>query len=118
MKWEAPIVFRRQRVGWRTALAVAGAGGALVVAGLWVVRAPLTEFAVKSMLSGQGVESDFQIINLDFGGALLRDVRLGDEANPDARIARVEVGFGWRGLAPYLRAIRVVDPHLNLRMDE
>ncbi|MEJ0060818.1 MAG: YdbH domain-containing protein [Terricaulis sp.] len=118
MKSDADSPVKRSRLGWAKTLGVVGAGGVLIVGGLWFLRVPLADFAIRSNLAGRGVESDFQILSLDFGGVTLSGVRIGPETNPDLAAASVEVVLSWSGPIPHLAAVRVIDPRVRLRMDE
>ncbi|MFZ2031338.1 MAG: YdbH domain-containing protein [Vitreimonas sp.] len=89
---------------------------ALVVV-IWFARFPIAQFILSSALAERGVEADFRLSALGLGEAVLSDVRVGSPGAPDASIPRVEVQWDWNGLAPTLRAVRFVDPHLRLRLD-
>lgn len=108
---------RRFLIGWVTALAALAVSTALVAAGLWLVRKPLAEFMIGAALAERGAEADLQVVDLDFNGLTLRNVRFGAETFPDAAIPAVEARWLWRGLAPQLEYVRLTEPRLRLRLD-
>jgi len=84
--------------------------------GLWLTRIPLASFFLGAALAERGAEADFRVVNLDFSSATLRDVRFGSAASPDAAIAAVEARWSWRGLAPRLESLRLVEPRVRVRI--
>lgn len=72
--------------------------GAVLLGGLWVLRAPMAETVVRGALNGRGVESEFTVARFDFGGLVLEGLRLGPTEAPDLTAERLGVGFGWRPL--------------------
>ncbi|HET9230411.1 MAG TPA: hypothetical protein VFO00_03935, partial [Vitreimonas sp.] len=89
---------------------------AALAAALWLTRFPIAEFMLSAALAERGAEADFEIINLDLGRIVLRNVRFGAETAPDASIERVEAHWRWAGLAPRLERLRIVSPHLRVRL--
>ena len=108
---------KRFKLGWPAALAAVGGGVVALAAGLWLVRLPLAEGWAKSALAGQGVESDFQLLSLDFGGAVISELRLGPRDAPDLSARRVEAQIAWSGLSPRLQGLRVDTPRLRASLD-
>src|SRR5690554_3553247 len=106
---------RRRRLRWATALGVAGAGSAVLVAGLWFLRVPIADFMLRSMLAERGIEADFQLLDLDFGGAGVANLRLGPEEAPDVQVAGIDAELAWTGLSPRLAGVRLVEPRVRLR---
>lgn len=115
---EPPPPPGRLLIGWATALAALGVSTTLLAAGLWFVRFPLAEFIIGAALAERGVEADFEVVRLDFGGATLSGVTFGAEATPDASAASVEAAWDWQGLVPRLRRVRLLEPQLRLRLDQ
>jgi translocation and assembly module TamB len=113
---ETPQPARRFLIGWTTALAALGVSTAALAAALWLMRFPIAEFMLSAALAERGAEADFEIINLDLGHIVLRDVRFGAETAPDASIERVEATWRWAGLAPRLERVRVISPRLRVRL--
>jgi translocation and assembly module TamB len=113
---EPPPPRRRLLVGWTTALAALGASTLLLGVGIWLVRHSIAEFMLGAALAERGAEADFRVVNLDFGGVALRDIRFGSEASPDVAIPRAEVRWDWRGVSPRLRSVRLLEPRLRLRI--
>lgn len=113
---ETPQPARRFLIGWTTALAALGVSTAALAAALWLMRFPIAEFMLSAALAERGAEADFEIINLDLGHIVLSDVRFGAVTAPDASIERVEARWRWAGLAPQLERVRVVSPHLRVRL--
>jgi hypothetical protein len=114
---EEPPRPRRLLVGWATALAALGVSSILLAAGLWIVRRPIAEFMIGAMLAERGVEADFRVTRLGFGGATLSNIRFGSETSPDALAPTIEARWDWAGVVPRLRFVRVMSPELRLRMD-
>ena len=114
---ELPPPRRRLLIGWGTALAALAVSTAALAAVIWFARFPIAQFILSSALAERGVEADFRLSTLDFGQAVLNDVRVGSAEAPDASVTRVEANWDWNGLAPALRSVRFVEPHLHLRLD-
>jgi translocation and assembly module TamB len=114
---ELPPPRRRLLIGWGTALAALAVSTAGLAAVIWFARFPIAQFILSSALAERGVEADFRLSTLDFGQAVLNDVRVGSAEAPDASIARVEANWDWSGAVPILRSVRFVEPHLRLRLD-
>ncbi|MFA4891785.1 YdbH domain-containing protein [Brevundimonas sp.] len=102
----------------RPVLIVAGAvlGVLLIlVAMLWLNRRAATRQVLIGWLEQQGVDADMQIERLEMD-SLVASVRIGDPANPDVTIERVEVDYGlaapWSkgGLGVTPTRIRLVRP--------
>lgn len=108
---------RRFLIGWVTALAALGMSTALLGAGVWFTRFSIAELLIGAALSERGADADFEVVALDLNHAVLSGVRFGAETAPDASIATVEAHWGWRGIVPNLRAVRLIEPRLRLRMD-
>ncbi len=113
---ETPQPARRFLIGWTTALAALGLSTAGLAAALWLMRFPLAEFMINAVLAERGAEADFDIVDLDFGRITLRDVRFGAETAPDASIERIEAHWRWAGLSPRLERVRMISPHLRMRL--
>ena len=114
---EDPPRRRRHLIGWLTALTALGVSTALLGGGLWFTRFSIAELLIGAALSERGADADFEVVALDFEHAVLHGVRFGAENAPDAAIASIEARWGWRGLVPELRAVRVIEPRLRLRLD-
>lgn len=117
LEGELPAPRRRLLIGWGTALAALAVSTAALAAVIWFARFPIAQFILSSALAERGVEADFRLSTLDFGQAVLNDVRVGSAEAPDASVARIEVRWDWDGLAPTLRSVGFVEPHLRLRLD-
>ena len=94
-----------------------GAGVVVFVAGLWFFRIPLAESLIKGQLAERGVASDFHIINLDFSGADVAAIRLGQESSPDLAIAGANLRLDWHGLSPRLGAVHLIQPRVRIQLD-
>ena len=112
-----PTPPRRLLLGWATALAALGVSTAVLAGAVWLVRFSVAEFFLGAALAERGIDADFEVINLDFDGAALSDVRFGAEADPDAAINRVEAEWTWDGLFLRLHALRLIAPRLKFRID-
>ncbi|WP_167755661.1 intermembrane phospholipid transport protein YdbH family protein [Vitreimonas flagellata] len=91
---------------------------ALVAAGVWFVRMPLAEFMIGQALSERGTEADLQVVNLDLERITLSEFRIGAADAPDVEITEIEARWEWRGLMPRLLSVRIVQPHVRLRLDQ
>lgn len=100
----------------RTALPLI-ASGTLVVAGAvgWLNRTSIATDFVDSALTERGVQASYVIDRIGVREQRLRDVVIGNPANPDlvAREVDVSIGIGWTG--PYLTAVRARGVRLNGR---
>lgn len=108
--------------------ALAAAGlillGVLILAGviLYSQRGMIGAQLATSYLRSRGVPATIVVERLDPGGFIGSAV-LGDPADPDLTVKRVEVEFEpiplfKSGLAaPRLRSVRLVEPHLKVRWD-
>jgi translocation and assembly module TamB len=108
---------RRFLIGWATALAALGVSSVLIGGGIWLARFSIAELLIGAALAERGADADFDVVALDLNHAVLNGVRFGAETAPDAAIAVVEARWGWRGLVPELRAVRLIEPRLRLRLD-
>ncbi|MGE3928867.1 MAG: YdbH domain-containing protein [Hyphomonadaceae bacterium] len=88
-----------------------------LAAGLWFLRIPIAAAFLEGELGKRGVESDFTVTRLDFGGASIAAIRLGPETEPSLAIAALDVDFAWNGLSPRLAAINLVEPRLRVAID-
>ncbi|HVY84712.1 MAG TPA: YdbH domain-containing protein [Caulobacterales bacterium] len=102
---------------WPVRLGWAGAGAALLLGGVWLIRIPLAELTFRSVFAQQGVDAEADIQALDFGHALARNVRIGSPAAPDVKIDEAELSLNWRGLSPQLSAVRAIRPFVRLKLD-
>ena len=112
-----PPAHGRFLIGWATALAALGASIVLLGGGLWLARFSIAELLIGAALSERGAGAEFEVVALDFDHAVLNGLRFGAADDPDATITRIEAHWGWRGLVPDLRAVRVIEPRLRLRLD-
>lgn len=115
---DAPPPARHILVGWATALAALAVSTGLLAGGIWLVRFSVAEFMIGAALAERGAEAEFEVTQLDFGGATLSQVRFGSETSPDAILPTVEARWRWTGLVPRLHTLRLVDPRLRLRLDQ
>ena len=100
-----------------TALLALALSLAALGAGAWFLRFPIASFFLSGALADRGADADFRFAVLDFNHAVLRDVRFGADASPDASISQVEARWSWRGISPHLDALRFVEPRVRLRID-
>ncbi|MGE0184401.1 MAG: YdbH domain-containing protein [Hyphomonadaceae bacterium] len=115
---DAPPPARQLLAGWATALAALLVSTGLLALGVWLVRFSVAEFMIGAALAERGVEAEFDVTQLDFGGATLSGVRFGAETSPDAAMPTVEARWRWEGLTPRLRLLRLIEPRLRLRLDQ
>jgi hypothetical protein len=100
---EAPPRLRRRRT--RLALGAAGVAIVAMVGAAWIFRLPLVDTVVRDAVRHAGVDADFDLVAVDFGGARVRNLRLGLEHAPDAVAARAEAGLRWGLTGPRLAHI-------------
>lgn len=105
---------RPQRPHRRLAASAAGIGIVSVLGIAWLARAPIASWLIHQSLAASGVASTFELERVDFGGAALRDVRLGAG---DVSISRIEAVFAWSPL-PRVSVLRVDRLRLRVRADE
>ena len=113
-----PRQHRRLLIGWGTALAALAVSTAALGLVVWLARFPIAQFILSSALAERGVEADFQVASLDLEHATLNEVRVGSAGAPDVSVRQIDLRWDWNGLAPSLRALRFVEPHLRLRLDD
>jgi hypothetical protein len=104
--------------------AAAGIGLVVAIAAAGAVvfaRGPVAEWLGRSWLRQHGIASGLKIRTLSLTG-LTASVRLGDPADPDLTVERLEVGYAfvgpWNG-APFgvrTRSVRLVRPRLKLHL--
>lgn len=118
MSVDAPSVpVSRPPRGRRLLIAAGAALGVLLIlfALLWLNRRAATRQVLIGWLEQQGVDADMQIERLEMDGLVAR-IRIGDPANPDVVVERVEVDYGigapWSkgGLGVTPTRIRLVRP--------
>ncbi|HEX8660675.1 MAG TPA: C4-dicarboxylate ABC transporter, partial [Brevundimonas sp.] len=114
----APVPRRPRRTGGRRILIVAGAVLCVLLilfAVVWLNRRAATRQILIGWLEQRGVDADMDIERLEMDGLVAR-IRIGDPANPDVLIERVEVDYGigapWSkgGLGVTPTRIRLVRP--------
>ena len=96
MSVDAPPAPVSRRSRGRRLLIVAGAvlGVLLILLALaWLNRRAATRQVLIGWLEQQGVDADMDIERLEMDGLVAR-IRIGDPANPDVTIERVEVDYG------------------------
>jgi hypothetical protein len=115
----APRPSRRQSSRGRRVLLIVGVvGGVLLIltALLYLNRRAATRQVLVGWLEQQGIEADMQVERIELDG-LVVSVRIGDAADPDVTVERVEVDYaigapwskGGMGLTPtHVRLIRPV----------
>jgi translocation and assembly module TamB len=102
---------------WPRAIGVAGVGLAAVLGGVWLVRAPLADWALRQALNDRGVAGDWRITHLDTTRIELADVRLGDSQAPDFTANAATATWRWTALGPRLDEIALGQPQLALAID-
>ena len=93
------------------------ASGTLAAVGVvgWLNRTSIATDFLESTLAERDVQASYVIDRIGVREQRLRDVVIGDPANPDliAREVDVSIGIGWTG--PYLTAVRARGVRLNGR---
>lgn len=102
---------------WATAFGALAFSLGVVALGVWMVRLPLAGFVIGAVLAERGAEADFRVTQLGWDHAALGDIRVGSETSPDALIETAEVQWRWYGLSPVVTSLRLLEPHLRLRID-
>jgi len=90
----------------------------MLVTGVWLLRIPLAEMAVRGFFNNRGIESDLAIQSLEATGARFSRFRLGPSEDPEAEAAQIEIGFAWSGLSPRIDTIRAVSPLVRASIGE
>ncbi len=106
-----------QRKRGRLVLGAAGLALATLVGAAWTFRLPLADAAVRDAFRRAGIDADFDLARVDFGGAALTNVRVGPETAPDAAAARAEARIGWGLTGPRMAGVRLREPALRVRID-
>ena len=117
---DAPI---RRRDWWIWGVVAGGTLVGVVIAGLgvYLARGPIAASLARHWLSDHGVASAIEIQGLSLTG-FQGKLRLGDPADPDLTVERLDVGYvltgPWDGRALGLRPrnVRLVRPRLKLRL--
>jgi hypothetical protein len=102
---------------WPIALAALGGGAVFLAAGLWFLRLPIGEAAIRGALAQSGVEANFSLLSLDFGGAVLSNLRVGAAETPDVAIERIEAQLSWGLSGPRLNSLRLTRPMVRASLD-
>jgi translocation and assembly module TamB len=93
------------------------AGGTLVAIGTvaWFNRDSIANDYIESALADRGVRASYRIDRIGVREQRLRDIVIGDPADPDlvARELDVTLGVGWTG--PYVAAVRAREVQLKGR---
>lgn len=114
----APSTAKPRRSSGRVvvrAIAVVGVIGLVLVAALYLNRRAATREILIGWLERQGIEADMQVERVELDG-IVASIRIGDPANPDVVIDRVEVDYAvaapWsrNGLGVTPSRIRLIRP--------
>lgn len=91
------VVRRRSPMLWISLIAL----GVLiaVLVGAWTQRRPIAEHFIEQELARRGVRATYKIESIGLRNQVIRDVTIGDPANPDltARYARIQMRILWNG---------------------
>lgn len=69
-----------------------------IMAGVWLGRVPLSEYAAQQVCKGRGLDCQLDITRLDFGGVTLRNIRIsGDSTEPAVVADRITLDLEWSG---------------------
>ena len=99
----------------------AGVAALVIVGTLYLCREPLSEVLARNWLRDHGVASGLRIRSISLSG-LSAEVRLGNPADPDLTVERLEVGYAlegpWSGapVSVQTRWVRLVRPRIKLRL--
>jgi hypothetical protein len=111
----APAVspLRRRRPILFFALMLLGAVIVLLAAA-WIQRRPIAERFIEQELERRGVRATYTLERIGLHNQVLRDVTIGDAANPDltARYAKIQMRLKWNGS---IEVYRVVARTVRLR---
>jgi hypothetical protein len=87
----------------------------------YVARGPIAERLARNWFTQNGVTSSLKVQAVSLTG-LTASLRLGDQADPDLTVERLEVGYGFAGpwdgrpLGVETRSLRLVHPRLKLNL--
>ena len=91
------VVRRRSPLLWISLIAL----GVLlaILIGAWISRRPIAEHFIEQELSRRGVHATYKIESIGLHNQIIRDVVIGDPANPDltARYAKIQMRILWTG---------------------
>ena len=79
---------------------------ALLVGGIWLLRAPIADNIVANQLQERGVKAEYRVISIGPRTQVLADVVVGDPQRPDLIVRRVEVDVGWTWTGPAIIGVR------------
>ncbi|MEJ0026129.1 MAG: YdbH domain-containing protein [Rhizomicrobium sp.] len=99
---------------WLRRAAIAVGGFVALIIAVWVARVPLLQMAARLYLEAQGVVSDVEVRNFDFGGATLR-LRLGGADAPAITADAIRVVLEG-GPMPRVSAVVVTRPVIRARL--
>lgn len=102
----------------RLAVGVAGVTILAAAGAAWFFRMPLADQFARAAVAGMGLDADFEITQLDLGGARLTGVRVGPENSPDVVAQTADLRIGWGLTGPKLTGVRLVEPALRLAISE
>jgi translocation and assembly module TamB len=90
---------------------------ALLLAGLWLLRAPIAQSVVSDYLAAKGIAATYTIEQLDDRRLVLSNVVAGAAGSPDLTAQRITVDYGW-GWTPKLSTVSLEAPVLRARVGE
>ena len=93
------VIVRRGRgpLFWISLIALGVLTAVLIAA--WVARRPIAEHFIEQELNRRGVRATYTLDSIGLHNQLIRDVTVGDPANPDltARFAKIQMRILWNG---------------------
>ncbi|MDB5448682.1 MAG: hypothetical protein JWQ97_3999, partial [Phenylobacterium sp.] len=96
-------------------LALVGLALLVLALALYAARRTIAREALTAWLRSKGVAADTQVQAIGPAG-VTGAIRIGDPRAPDLTVARVELGYGLRGLGLEVRSVRLVRPVLRARL--
>ena len=79
---------------------------ALVLAALWTQRAPIAENFISRELNRRGVQASYDLTHIGLRTQRIKNIVLGDPADPDFTARWLEVDIAFAGVTPQLAAVR------------
>lgn len=95
----------------------AGIALAVALGGVWLMRIPIANLAIRGYLDGRGVDASFKGDGLSPVRLEVRNLRLGPSTAPDLTADRAVVELAWNGFIPEVSSVELERPVLKAKLD-
>jgi hypothetical protein len=99
---------------WSLALALAVVVIGVIVAGLWLGRANLSDAVISDWFATRQMQARYHVTAISPAAAVLDDVEIGPVGHPDFTARRVTVSLGWSLFRPRIRLVTLDRPRLRM----